>query len=250
MRILKYKKISSGKYQITLDDNRELKLYEDVILKYELLLKKDISDDMLPEIEAYNNEWDVYYVALKALKSRFKSSWELKKMLLSKEYPSSSVDMAIEKLEKQGYLNDRSFTKAYINNHIITSSKGPNKIIKDLSVKGIDMSVILDEIGIFEEDIQIEKINKIIRTAIKSNRNKGGNVLKNKIVNDLITTGYSYEVISKVIDSYNFNDTSDIAKREYEKLYTRLSRKYSGKELEYKIKEKLYQKGLSYEKDY
>ena len=47
MRILKYKKISSGKYQITLDDNRELKLYEDVILKYELLLKKDISDDML-----------------------------------------------------------------------------------------------------------------------------------------------------------------------------------------------------------
>ena len=50
--------------------------------------------------------------------------------------------------------------------------------------------------------------------------------------------------------NYNFNDTSDIAKREYEKLYTRLSRKYSGKELEYKIKEKLYQKGLSYEKDY
>ena len=48
----------------------------------------------------------------------------------------------------------------------------------------------------------------------------------------------------------SFNDTSDIAKREYEKLYKRLSRKYSGKELEYKIKEKLYQKGLSYEKDY
>ena len=58
------------------------------------------------------------------------------------------------------------------------------------------------------------------------------------------------EVISKVIDNYNFNDTSAIAKKEYEKLYTRLSRKYSGTELEYKIKEKLYQKGLSYEKDY
>ncbi len=249
MKILKYKKISSGKYLVTLDDNRELKLYEDVILKYELLLKKDITNDIFPEIEAYNNECDVYYTALKSLKSRFKSSWELRKMLLSKDYPSSFVDVAIEKLEKQGYLNDRSFARAYINNQIITSSKGPNKIIKDLSSKGIDMSIISNEIGVFEENIQIEKINKIIRMVIKSNRNKGGNVLKNKIVNDLVMSGYSYEVISKVIDSYNFNDTSDIAKREYEKLYKRLNKKYSGKELEYKIKEKLYQKGLSYEKD-
>ena len=119
MKILKYKKISSGKYLVTLDDNRELKLYEDVILKYELLLKKDITNDIFPEIEAYNNECDVYYTALKSLKSRFKSSWELRKMLLSKDYPSSFVDVAIEKLEKQGYLNDRSFARAYINNQII-----------------------------------------------------------------------------------------------------------------------------------
>ena len=142
MRILKYKKISSGKYQITLDDNRELKLYEDVILKYELLLKKDISDDMLPEIEAYNNECDVYYVALKALKSRFKSSWELRKMLLSKEYPSSSVDMAIEKLEKQGYINDSVYARSFLNNKLITTSNGPYKIKQEMIKKGIDESII------------------------------------------------------------------------------------------------------------
>ena len=38
-----------------------------------------------------------------------------------------------------------------------------------------------------------------------------------------------------------------MVKKEYDKLYKKLSRKYSGNELEYKIKEKLYQKGLYYE---
>ena len=95
--------------------------------------------------------------------------------------------------------------------------------------------------------ISREKIDKIIRISIKSNRNRGGVVLKNKIINDLINNGYSYDVITKVISNYEFDNDSIIAKREYDKLYKRLSRKYSGKELEYKIKEKLYQKGLSYE---
>ena len=72
-------------------------------------------------------------------------------------------------------------------------------------------------------------------------------VLKNKIVNDLINNGYSYDIIQKVINNYEFGNDSLLAKKEYDKLYKKLSRKYSGSELAYKIKEKLYQKGLSYE---
>ena len=247
MKIEKFKKMANGRYQLTLDNGEQLQLYEEVILKYELLLKKEIQKDKMISIEEYNTEWDVYYTALKSLKSRFKSSYELRKSLLDKAYPVELVDKAINKLTEQKYLDDRSFTKGYINNQIITSSKGPNRIMKDLSAKGIMNSIIQEEILVFNEDIQKEKIDKIIRISIKSNRNRGGVVLKNKIINDLINNGYSYYVITKVISNYEFDNDSIIAKREYDKLYKRLSRKYSGKDLEYKIKEKLYQKGLSYE---
>ena len=232
--------MANGRYQLTLDNGEQLQLYEEVILKHELLLKKEIQKDKMISIEEYNTEWDVYYTALKSLNSRFKSSYELRKSLLDKAYPVELVDKAINKLTEQKYLDDRSFTKGYINNQIITSSK-------DLSAKGIMNSIIQEEILVFDEDVQKEKIDKIIRISIKSNRNRGGVVLKNKIINDLINNGYSYDVITKVISNYEFDNDSIIAKREYDKLYKRLSRKYSGKELEYKIKEKLYQKGLSYE---
>lgn len=247
MKIEKFKKLVNGRYQLSLDDGNTLQLYEEVILKYELLLKKKIDSKDIPEVEEYNIEWDVYYTALKSLKSRFRSSYELRRLLLDKSYPIELVDKAIQKLEDQKYLDDRSFTKGYINNQIITSSRGPNRIIKDLVTKGIDKNIIYDEIGVFDEEIQEEKINKIIKISIKSNRTRGGMVLKNKIVNDLINNGYSYDIIQKVINNYEFGNDSLLAKKEYDKLYKKLSRKYSGSELAYKIKEKLYQKGLSYE---
>ena len=132
---------------------------------------------------------------------------------------------------------------------MITSSRGPIKLSNELFSKGIDQSIVSKEILVFTDELQIEKINKIIRISLKSNRSRGGSVLKNKIINDLIVSGYDLSIINKVISDYEFDSNEEIAKKEYEKLYRKYSRKYSGRELEYKIKEKLYQKGLKYEKD-
>lgn len=247
LKIIKYRRMANGKYKVELDGGRDLLLYEDVILKYELLLLKDINDKLLIEVDKANQEWDVYYVALKSLKSRFKSIKDMRDSLLKKEYPKDLVDSAINRLIKQGYLDDNSFSRGYINTQIVTSLKGPNKISKELSAKGVSNSIISDELNVFDLNLQKEKIEKVINKEIKINRTRGGVVLKNKIVNDLINLGYSFDIVQSVIDKFDFSNDLDIAKKEYDKLYRKLSRKYNGKELEYKIKEKLYQKGLYYE---
>ena len=247
MKILKYKKKRNGQYEIQLDSGKDLCLYEEVILNFSLLLKKNIDEEELDEILLSNQEYDVYYVALKSLKNRFKSVKELRISLLKKEYPVESVESAIHKLLSQGYLDDRSFAKAYINTQMITTSKGPKKIEKELLEKGVSRDIIVDELAIFTKDEQIIKIEKIANRLVRSNRSRGGIVLRKKIIQDLHNMGYSGSIVEDVLSSIDFGDTKDIAKNETEKLYQRLSRKYSVKELEFKIKEKLYQKGLYYE---
>ena len=247
MKILKYKKKRNGQYEIQLDSGKDLCLYEEVILNFSLLLKKNIDEEELDEILLSNQEYDVYYVALKSLKNRFKSVKELRISLLKKEYSVESVESAIHKLLSQGYLDDRSFAKAYINTQMITTSKGPKKIEKELLEKGVSRDIIVDELAIFTKDEQIIKIEKIANRLVRSNRSRGGIVLRKKIIQDLHNMGYSGSIVEDVLSSIDFGDTKDIAKNETEKLYQRLSRKYSGKELEFKIKEKLYQKGLYYE---
>lgn len=247
MKIVKYKKTTKGKYKIYLDDGRELLLYEDAILKFELLLKKEILDQDIMEVEIFNQECDVYHVGLESINHRFKSVYDLKEFLIKKEYPLDMIDKAIGKLLKQGYLDDRSFAKSYINNQIITTNKGPYKIRRELGEHRVDGNIIEEEITVFDEETQLEKIRKVATRLYNSNRNRGGTVLKKKIVSDLVNLGYDASIISKVVNDFDFSNDKDIAKKEYEKFYKKLSRKYEGKELEYKIKEKLYQKGLYYE---
>ena len=245
MKIVKYKKGSNGKYIISLENDTKLSLYEETILEFNLLLTKDVKD--IEEITNYNLQYEVYYTALKSINSRFKSVSETRTFLKNKEFPDELIDSAINKLVKQGYLNDRLFAKSYINNQIITTNRGPMRIINDLTNKGVSSSICEEEIVVFDDELQLERIDKIINKMIRNNHSRAGVVLKSKIFNDLKVLGYSSEVINKIINDYNYNDNKDIYKKEYNKIYNRLSKKYEGKELEYKINQVLYQKGLYYE---
>ena len=249
MKVVKYKKMANSRYKVYLEDNHELLLYEDVILKYDLLIRKDIDEKLIIEMDKYNQEVDVYYVALNSIKNRFRSIYELRGILLKKEYPIDLVNLAIDKLIKQGYLNDRSYCKSFINNQMITTNNGPFKIIRELNEKKVPEDIINEEIEVFSSEEQIPRIKKLIDKGIRSNHNKGGVVLKQKIYNDLKNLGYDISLINSIISEYSFGNDKDIAKKEYDKLYRKYSRKYSGDELKYKIREKMYQKGLSYEEE-
>lgn len=244
MKILKYKKLSNGIYELYLEDGSTYKLYEEVILKYDLLLDKEISINNKELIDIYNNYCSLYYKALKSLKSKFKSIYELKKYLTKDDNNLDNVELVINKLLDQGYLNDDLFSKSYINNQIISNMKGPLKIKRELKTKGVDDKYINSNILEFTLDMQVEKINKLISKMLKMNKNKGGEVLKKKIVSYLVNMGYDISIINSQLLNYSFNVDKNIYNKEYNKLYKKLSKKYSGDELEYKIKEKLYLKGL------
>ena len=249
MKVIKYKKLANSRYKVYLEDNHELLLYEDVILKYNLLIRKDIDEKLIIEMDKYNQECDVYYVALNSIKNRFRSVYELRGILIKKEYPIDLIDKAISKLLEQGYLNDRSYCKSFINNQMITTNNGPYKIIRELNEKKVDSTIIDEEILVFSSEEQIPRIKKLIEKGIKSNHNRGGVVLKQKIYNDLKNLGYDISLINNIISTYDFGNNLDIAKKEYDKLYKKYSRKYSGDELKYKIREKMYLKGLVYEEE-
>lgn len=246
MDIIKYKKLKNGKYQIvtTMDT---FDLYEDTILKYNLLVSKKIDDKK--SILDYDEKCNVYYVALKYLKSRIHSKKEVYEFLMKRGYPSEFVRIAIEKLENQGYINDLVYAKSFLNNKIITTSHGPLIIKKELEDKGVLEEIICEALNDYTDDIQKVKIDKRIKMIIASNRGKSNKAIMLKIKNDLSREGFSKSVVSSQLQNIELGDDSNVRKIQYEKLYRKYSKKYSGYELEFKIKKALYQKGFTYEKD-
>ena len=245
MKIVKYKKCRN-KYNVYFDDGNYISLYEDIILKYSLLLKKEITDKDLESIKLDNTKEEIYDIALKYISIKMRSKKEIEAYLKKKEYSSSDISNTIDRLEKSGFINDDNYAKAYINDKFNLSNSGPNKIKKELLKQGIKEDIIDSYIYTIDEEEIYNKLDRLIDKKIKTTKNCSGNILKQKVINYFINEGYNYSDIEKVIEQKDLN-VGD-AKKEYEKLYNRYSKKYSGYELDMIIKQKLYQKGYNYDK--
>ena len=151
MKVIKYTKSKNNTYKILLDNDKELIYYEDVILQTNLLQKRKITEEDIQEMNKINLEYDVYYVALKSLKTRFKSIYEMKLFLLKKEYPEELITKAIDKLIKQGYLNDKMYAKSYLNEQLLTTSNGPYIIKRLLEEKKISEEIIKEVLEQFSD---------------------------------------------------------------------------------------------------
>lgn len=242
MKIKKFTKLKNGMYNITLE-NFEFKIHEDLILKYNLLLTKEVTEEDIKNLEKENTKYEVYEIALKELKKRLRSKKELREILQKKEIPSTYIDNCIDLLTKQGYLNDEIYTQSYIHDKILLSSDGPLKIEKELSNNGIDEEVIQKHLSSFTKEIEEERVTKIIERHKKSNK-KSKQAFKQKMKQYLINSlGYHSSIVDYLLSDIEIDDTESY-KKEYDKLYKKLSRKYEGTQLDYKIKEKLYQKGF------
>lgn len=242
MKIKKFTKLRNGMYKILLEE-KEFIIHEDLILKYNLLLTKEVTDENIEELGRENRKYEVYEIALNELKKRLRSKKELEEILTKKEIPLPTIKDCINKLINQGYLNDEIYAESYVHDKILLTSDGPLKIEKELSRNDIEQDTIRKAILQYTDEIEEEKITKIINKHLKSNK-KSKTAFQIKMKQHLITTlGYHSYLVDSLLSNIDIDDR-DIYQKEYNKLYKKLSKKYEGTTLEYKIKEKLYQKGF------
>lgn len=243
MHIEKYTKLKNGQYKLNFDDGSNALLHEDLILKHGLLITKEITKEKLEELIEENTSYIAYGLALDYLKVKMRSKKEIKEYLLKKQVKEELIDNAINILSNQGYLNDDIYCRAFVNDRINLSNDGPYKIKESLIKLGINEDVVNKNIMVFDENLETERINRLINKQIKTNHNKSEYALKRKLIESLTILGYTKSLVIKEVENIKVSD-SDIREKEYKKMYDKLSKKYSGKELEYKIKQKMYQKGF------
>lgn len=243
MEIEKFKKLTGGKYKI-ITNNEEIIIYEDVIIKYNLLAHKELNIDLLGKILQENEYFEIYNSAIKYIEIKMRNKKELIAYLEKKTNNNEIINKTIKKLEELGLINEKKYVTAFINDKINLTLTGPYKIKAELMKNNIIESTIDEYLNTFDNSLWIKRINEIINKKIKLNKNKSSYALKNKIYNDLIYLGYEKELIMEVLNTKKIVDTETIRK-EYDKIYRRLSNKYSADELKYRIKNELYKKGFN-----
>lgn len=244
MEIKKYKKVALNKYKVSFDDN-ELILYEDIILKYELLKRKNIDLESLEQMIEDNKEYEAYDLALKYLGVKMRNKKEIFLYLKRKNFNDTLIESAINKLEKEGYLNENVYINAYITDQINLKQSGPYKIKNDLVLLGFDEEKINTYLNKIDNNIWEQKIKKYIDKHLKQNKKYSLSMLKQRMLEDLYNKGYDKEMISAHFESLKYNNDENLL-NEYNKAYKKYSLKFEGRELENKIVIYLERKGYSY----
>ena len=204
MKIIKYEKKKNNIYKIYLENDQSINIYEDVILKNNLLFKKEIDEELLEQLDLDNNKEDAYNKCIKYISVRIRSEYEIREYLKRREIDDDLIEITIEKLIKNNLLNDDIFAKAFINDKLNFTTMGPYKIEQELKKHKIDNNIISKYLCDIEDQIIDDKINKQITKLMKSNRKKQN--LRNKIYMNLLSLGYSNEMILRNINNYDFSN--------------------------------------------
>ena len=243
MKIIKIQKLSNNKYKIILD-SKIITTFDTVILNYNLLYKKELTDAEIKKIELESNYFDAYDKVLNFATKKIRSEKEIKKYLDKFNITLEEKNKIVNKLREINVINDKVYCKAFINDKIHLSKYGINKIKKMLKEEEIDNKIIEEEIKNIDDRCIITNLENKIKKKILTNHKYSNYELKNKLLNYFINEGYSREDIVFYIEKYQKND-NDILEKEFSKLYY----KYKNKEKDFifKLKQKLIQKGFSRE---
>lgn len=245
MKIEKLKKLKNNKYKILLDNGDSIVTYDEVIINNMLFDGKNLDTKLLSEISINNDYYDVYYKVVKMISTRFRSEHEIIDYLNKNEVSKNVQNKVLTNLKNNGLINDSNFAKYYANDAIHLKKNGPVKIEDDLRKLGIKDSIISEVIKNLDYEVIHDNLISIVDKKNRLNKSNSLYVLKNKLTQELLKLGYRSDDIKSALNKLKTDDS--IYKREYERLMKKYSKKYSGNELKYKVKQALYQKGFSYQ---
>ena len=202
MKIEKYEKIGQSKYRLYLSNGEVIDTYDEIILKHELLLKKELDSYLYQKIITESKIQESYNATIKYITTRIRSTKEIIDYLKRKNIEDEDIEYIIEKLTKEKFLNDNIFCECFIKDKLKFTTMGEHKIINELKKHNISPQIIEQNKYLFTKEILIEKIDKIINKQIKSNHKLDNKKLRNKLYNHLLNSGYSSNLIIERLNNY------------------------------------------------
>lgn len=235
IEILNIKQVNKNIYKIIFSNNEEIDIYDEVIIKFNLIVGNLVQEKFVKEIKKYNEVIVIFFKYRNKLLRRIESTYSISNKLKKEKLSNEDTEEIIIKLKKINLLNDDLFLENYIINTINLSLDGPNKIIKNLLEHGINEEKIIKKLDKYDELFWKSRIKKIIIKRNKSNHKDSFKIYSYKLKNYIYNLGYdySYEII------YNEEKELEIIKNEYTKLI--IKKKNSN------IDEILIKKGFRYE---
>jgi regulatory protein len=154
------------------------------------------------------DEEAAYVVAVRLLNYRFRSEEELRRKLRDKEFASEVIEVTIERLRRQGWIDDARFAVQYARS-LLRKRKGRRRIAMELRELGVDDEVArgaIAEAG--EEHPEEAAVDALLAKKASSFERKLGpewledEMARKKLAAYLFSQGYDAAAVFAALDRY------------------------------------------------
>ena len=156
MKIEKYELTKKNIYNVYLSNGEVLELNGKVITNNELLIKKDIDNELYDKLKRDNTICMLMDTSVKYIDRRLRSINELSDYLKNKEEDTIIIEEVIDKLIDYKYLDDDRFTKAFIKDKLNFTNWGDYKIKNELKRLGVNEEIIYNNMTSIDDNIFYE----------------------------------------------------------------------------------------------
>lgn len=221
---------------------------ENTLVKFALHKGQVLDKELVADIQQIDKEDYAYQLAVRYLSHQLRSEKEVRAKLTEEEIEPAVMEKAIAKLKDVKLIDDKMFGQAYTRTAMNINKKGPNVIARELKQKGLAEEEIDQSLNEYDRDTEVDNAYAIAEKYFQKQLRKASHRnASQKTKQYLIQKGFDSDLIQDLMqqlaDHYQDEDQElAVLQKDLDK-YMRRYKKLSGKELIFKVKGMLYNKG-------
>lgn len=159
------------------------------------------SESITPEAEQER----ALSICFHKLNARARTEQELRQVLSQAGISAEISDLAIDRLQVLGYLNDRDFAEAWIRARVTSRGMAPAAIRRELLSKGVDPDIVETALLEVSDEDTYARAVELATKKLRSVASLGSTVALRRISSLLLRKGYpshmAYSVAAAVVGS-------------------------------------------------
>ncbi|MGN0807772.1 MAG: regulatory protein RecX, partial [Candidatus Coproplasma sp.] len=163
----------------------------EVAVKYRLKAGMVVDKAYLDDIQLETEKAQAVDKALTHISASPKTRKQIKDFLVKKGYVEAVISYVFERLDYYGYADDRQYCRMYAES---VSGKSKKAIEVELLKRGVDKSVIEEELSDFEDDEQ--EVLALLKKYLRGKPLSKENIYKG--CRYLISKGYDYDTVKEI----------------------------------------------------
>jgi regulatory protein len=191
-----------GRFVVAVDGVEIATLSIEAIERLRLGTGAAFDDRTALEVEREAGILETFDRALNMLAARGRASADLRRILLRKGEPADRVSVAIERLERAGFVDDASFARQFTRSKGVGGGLSKRRVQQELSKRGVarEISDEAIETVFVEEGVDEEaSIEKVARKKLRSLSNVDEATRRRRLYSFLARRGYDSDAIGRVL---------------------------------------------------